>query len=834
MTSPPGALRVVRLLLGLGFRRWLNRTQAVFRRPKKDAAIRQATPRKGSVGWLWTALVFSILAFQGLSLSYQFLQKMARHAGRIDRDGRLGVTADTIELLRRADRKETLEKDLVEALFREDVPFEARKARAAEIARAFEARGLDGFREIGPAAQKRALGRPWLFDGGILWPEDGAPALVSALGCMLLAMGLCQLFATLGTGNQDLGRVEWSLEWLYGFPAPAGHLFLAKVLEYAFVNAYGWIMTAPVLGVFLWAAGFGAWAVPLTLAGTAVFGLALGSLRLLVETWLRKTFPLNRLKNFQAGFTLLGTLSIMAVFAAAVTPRVPAGVLDFMTGWPEAALWNPFSLPALLCSRPLAAGIALPIAAVLVPWVAVRLAQRFVRDGLLATSGVYAGKRRAAASPPGMLRGVVGKDLRLLLRDRNFLVQTLVVPLAVFGFQLILNPELLRNILSDYRHASVAAYGVGSYVLLCSAFHVLTVEGNTLWLLYTFPHELHAILVRKAVVWCGFGLLYTVPLLAAGLAVAPLPGWEALSVAATAVAGVTIYAFTVAAIGALAADPLQTEVHRRTRTDMAYLAMMLAGLFAWSIYSPSTWQRVVQVLLSTLLALALWQKVRDRVPTLLDPTEEPPPRVALADGLVALLAFFVLQGLGIALFTAAEMTRDAATLAGFVAAGAAVSLFSLYAFWRRKVPRLLHAVGIRSEEGGLPASLGWGLGAGLAGAALARGYLAILDRVEPLRELRDGAAGPGPSGWLAACAVLAAPVFEEFLFRGLVYRGLRRTWSVLPAVLASAFLFAIVHPPVSAVPVFALGVLAALAFERGKRLLAPVLAHAVYNAAVLL
>jgi hypothetical protein len=164
--------------------------------------------------------------------------------------------------------------------------------------------------------------------------------------------------------------------------------------------------------------------------------------------------------------------------------------------------------------------------------------------------------------------------------------------------------------------------------------------------------------------------------------------------------------------------------------------------------------------------------------------------------------------------------------------------FSLFTFWRHKVPRLLHEVGFRSEEGSVAGSIGWGLGAGLAAAAAGLAYLRALDRFEVLRPLREEAlelrSGLDPAAWggAAAVAILAAPLVEEYLFRGLVYRGLRRTWGVLPSALAGALLFAIVHPPVSFAPVFVLGVLAALSFERGRRLLAPVLTHLVYNAAV--
>ena len=81
-------------------------------------------------------------------------------------------------------------------------------------------------------------------------------------------------------------------------------------------------------------------------------------------------------------------------------------------------------------------------------------------------------------------------------------------------------------------------------------------------------------------------------------------------------------------------------------------------------------------------------------------------------------------------------------------------------------------------------------------------------------------------------SIVAAPIFEEFIFRGLVYGGLRRSLAPLPAAVASAALFAIVHPPISCVPVFVLGVLAAVVYERSRFLLAPIATHVVYNAIV--
>jgi membrane protease YdiL (CAAX protease family) len=80
--------------------------------------------------------------------------------------------------------------------------------------------------------------------------------------------------------------------------------------------------------------------------------------------------------------------------------------------------------------------------------------------------------------------------------------------------------------------------------------------------------------------------------------------------------------------------------------------------------------------------------------------------------------------------------------------------------------------------------------------------------------------------------VVLAPLFEEFIFRGLLFRSLRRATGLPLAVAGSAAVFAVIHPPVSFLPVFVLGVVAALAFERTRLLWAPIAAHAVYNGAL--
>ncbi len=79
---------------------------------------------------------------------------------------------------------------------------------------------------------------------------------------------------------------------------------------------------------------------------------------------------------------------------------------------------------------------------------------------------------------------------------------------------------------------------------------------------------------------------------------------------------------------------------------------------------------------------------------------------------------------------------------------------------------------------------------------------------------------------------ILAPVAEEVFFRGIVYGYLRR-WGVGAAVLLSTALFAAFHPG-PAIPVTQIvgGVVFALAYEKEKSLMAPIVIHVAGNLAI--
>lgn len=91
---------------------------------------------------------------------------------------------------------------------------------------------------------------------------------------------------------------------------------------------------------------------------------------------------------------------------------------------------------------------------------------------------------------------------------------------------------------------------------------------------------------------------------------------------------------------------------------------------------------------------------------------------------------------------------------------------------------------------------------------------------------------------LAVMTVLGAPVVEEWLFRGVIFRaldaGLSPRWGrggTIGAVLASAFIFALAHAEWLQLPgLFFLGVVLAVIVVRTQRLLPAVLTHVGFNA----
>jgi membrane protease YdiL (CAAX protease family) len=115
---------------------------------------------------------------------------------------------------------------------------------------------------------------------------------------------------------------------------------------------------------------------------------------------------------------------------------------------------------------------------------------------------------------------------------------------------------------------------------------------------------------------------------------------------------------------------------------------------------------------------------------------------------------------------------------------------------------------------------------------LAQGWLPVLDQ-GGLDSLNDALLGSGVLGTVlvALGAVVTAPIAEELLFRGYVFRGLQRGWGTLLAVLVSGLFFALYHAdPLHIVGVLVIGLYLGWLRHLTDSLWACIAAHALNNA----
>ena len=136
----------------------------------------------------------------------------------------------------------------------------------------------------------------------------------------------------------------------------------------------------------------------------------------------------------------------------------------------------------------------------------------------------------------------------------------------------------------------------------------------------------------------------------------------------------------------------------------------------------------------------------------------------------------------------------------------------------------------------------WGIG----------GYLAALPLMLTVsivnQQLWQGQGGSNPllqtvleandTGALAiffTTAAIAAPLFEEFLFRGFLLPSLTRYMPVWGAIALSSFVFAAAHLSLSEIlPLMVLGIILGIVYTRSRNLLAPMLLHSAWNSITML
>jgi hypothetical protein len=129
------------------------------------------------------------------------------------------------------------------------------------------------------------------------------------------------------------------------------------------------------------------------------------------------------------------------------------------------------------------------------------------------------------------------------------------------------------------------------------------------------------------------------------------------------------------------------------------------------------------------------------------------------------------------------------------------------------------------------------VGSLLAFYALSEVWFSLLGSNGQEKELVKEIGGNGGTfEVLVACAVtcVVAPICEEFLFRGFVYRSLRNWRGVWPAALITGVLFGVVHglsaPAVDLFPLAFLGIVLCFVYQRTGSLYPCIAMHVLNNA----
>ncbi|HYN64815.1 MAG TPA: hypothetical protein VES36_09460, partial [Candidatus Limnocylindrales bacterium] len=518
------------------------------------------------------------------------------------------------------------------------------------------------------------------------------------------------------------------------------------------------------------------WMAPLWgLAAGLPIMLAIGAARALIDTGLRLRVGPARLRNLQALIAIVG----LAVLYLAIAAGLPANTL--VLGWLRAVTldlsWTLPGFAVAIVSAPALVPRLLELGllagqALLLSGATLLLLRHWLRDGVLASGTRESGGRGKAGSPRvtgerRWLTPVQARELKLLGRDRNFLVQTMVLPALLVATQFLFNQALLESFGENLPSLGALAFGVAAYTLMFSAFQTLNTEGAALWILWCVPTSLESVLRQKARLWGVVALAYPLVLMGIGLALRGSVPLQALWIGVIVLVGVPIYAVVATCLGVYGCDPLNQDVRRRVKTTFAYLYFLLASVYTYAIYASTVWEQLACMTLSALMAAALWQKARDRLPYLLDPTASPPPRVSLADGIVAALVFFVLQGMvGLVVLDEWKAAPGQMLTVCYVLAGVVTAGVMRLVFWRQHasgVPRLFGRRTLRDAA--------LGVAAGLVAACFGGGYLLAISGTGLFRDAvqKQMDFGADVAVWVAALSVLAAPPVEEFIFRGLVF-----------------------------------------------------------------
>ena len=101
-----------------------------------------------------------------------------------------------------------------------------------------------------------------------------------------------------------------------------------------------------------------------------------------------------------------------------------------------------------------------------------------------------------------------------------------------------------------------------------------------------------------------------------------------------------------------------------------------------------------------------------------------------------------------------------------------------------------------------------------------------------VQEMQKSGVSPFQQAYIALIAMIAAPLVEEMLFRGILYPTIKQAGFPKLALWGNSILFALTHQNIPAfLPLVFFAMILTLLYEETGNLLAPIVAHSCFNAA---
>jgi len=822
----------IEALFLLYWRRFRNSLSAAYGNRK---GLRKATKSKGKSGGGAAITLFLTVVFllQGFVLTKSTLQNFVNEVRDVSlhqdptvmevnrqlhralksyrRDAERGVFKNPREDLQYLDTEEYLSREFI------DLP----DLTLDEVLNHYEEYGFDGFQKVEYFSKKDVRIR------GLA--ESEKEHLQRLVGLVLLLTFVALLCMPLAVRARDLAQSDDSLEWLFSMPLKGWEILAGNYLSMVVLRPLAYIALWPLL-TNLFVAQHMEWPIAacLALIFAMLSSVALSGVEMFLDSWIRSRCSAKVRKNVQMFLSVSGMLSFYMLVAAVVVSSSFVWVDWLASRLPEfliLPLGRLFLLPLEGGTLNLASVVG--VAAVIVGAGGCWLAGRVMNTGLLSGANQESSARSLAGTrlKDGSLLRFEGL---LLLRDRALATQVILVPLLLIGYQLMVNPDVLTDITA--LGISGMAFGCGAYASVITAPQVLMSEARSIWLIYNLPVSIAAYFRRREFLWRCVATCMTF------LLVLSLSVWKSrfepsdLLRYLSAIIGVAVVGRLVSAIvmGQPKMPDLAAGERPRPKTSLIYGAMLMAGAYGGLLMKGDLWPMVSLLVIYWFLGTALWQKREISFNYLLEPTEQEPKAWGVADGLWAVVVFFIGQVLSALVFLALDFAPMEVITYSFISGGLIAMLATTMIKQKKGIPLP------EWEKAESPGIIKETLLATAACLMVAFVWVwfyqssAIFDGYRETQESPFGAGDVSPY-LLLLLAVVAAPLIEEPLFRGFVCRTMLGFWSRKQAIFASALVFAIVHPGSSFPPVFLVGICTAVLYSRSGSIVPGIILHALYN-----